>query len=74
MQALSLEFLTLTGLGRESLLQFKHFASGSLGLQPSSIRHHASRSQQKLSDLPPPRDASEDAYIPRSLNPCTAQQ
>jgi hypothetical protein len=46
MQALSLEFLTFTGLGRENLLQFKHFASGSLGLQPSNIRHHASRSQQ----------------------------
>jgi hypothetical protein len=52
MQALSLEFLTFTGLGKESLLQFKHFASGSFGLQPS-IRHHASRSQQKLNGLLP---------------------
>jgi hypothetical protein len=53
MQALSLEFLTFTGLGKENLLQFKHFASGSFGLQPSNIRHHANRSQQKLSGLPP---------------------
>jgi hypothetical protein len=60
MQALSLEFLTLTGLGRENLLQFRHFASGSLGLHPS-IRYHASRSQQKLSVLLPPKDASGGA-------------
>jgi len=56
MQALSFEFLTFTGLGRENLLQFRHFASGSLGLQPS-IRYHANRSQQKLSGLLPLRDA-----------------
>ena len=60
MQALSFEFLTLTGLGRENLLQFRHFASGSFGLHPS-IRYHASRSQQKLSGLLPPRDASGGA-------------
>jgi hypothetical protein len=52
MQALSLEFLTLTGLGSNRLLQLLHFASGSFGLQPSNIRHHANRSQQKLSGLP----------------------
>ncbi len=60
MQALSFEFLTLTGLGKENLLQFEHFASGSLGLQPS-IRHHANRSQQKLSDLPRLKGAWQDA-------------
>ena len=46
MQALSLEFLTFTGLGKENLLQFRHFASGSFGLQPRIIRL-SSRSQQK---------------------------
>jgi hypothetical protein len=61
MQALSLEFLTFTGLGKENLLQFKHFASGSFGLQPSNIRHHANRSQQKLSDLPRLKGAWQDA-------------
>lgn len=45
MQALSLLFLTLTGLGKENLLQFRHFASGSFGLQPRIIRL-LSRSQQ----------------------------
>jgi len=61
MQALSLEFLTFTGLGRENLLQFRHFASGSFGLQPSNIRHHANRSQQKLSGLLPLTNASGGA-------------
>jgi hypothetical protein len=46
MQALSLEFLTLTALGKKSLLQLLHFASGSFGLQPRIIRL-LSRSQQK---------------------------
>jgi hypothetical protein len=46
MQALSLEFLTLTALGKKSLLQLLHFASGSLGLQPRSIRLLSCRSQQ----------------------------
>ena len=46
MQALSLEFLTLTALGRKSLLQLLHFASGSFGLQPRIIRLLVSRSQQ----------------------------
>ena len=61
MQALSLEFLTLTGLGSNRLLQLLHFASGSFGLQPSNIRHHANRSQQKLSDLPRLKGAWQDA-------------
>ena len=52
MQALSLEFLTFTGLGKENLLQFRHFASGSLGLQPKSIRRTSCRSQQFWRDLP----------------------
>jgi hypothetical protein len=60
MQALSLEFLTFTGLGKENLLQFKHFASGSLGLQPS-IRLLSCRSQQKLSGLLPLINASGGA-------------
>lgn len=45
MQALSLEFLTLTALGKKSLLQLLHFASGSLGLQPRSIKYLSCRSQ-----------------------------
>jgi hypothetical protein len=61
MQALSLEFLTFTGLGKENLLQFIHFASGSLGLQPSNIRLLSCRSQQKLNDLPRLKDAWQDA-------------
>jgi len=60
MQALSLEFLTFTGLGRENLLQFRHFASGSFGLQPS-IRLLSCRSQQKLSGLLPLTNASVGA-------------
>ncbi len=60
MQALSLEFLTLTGLGSNRLLQLLHFASGSFGLQPS-IRFLAYRSQQKLSDLPRLKGAWQDA-------------
>jgi hypothetical protein len=46
MQALSLEFLTLTGLGSNRLLQLLHFASGYDGLQPKSIRRTSCRSQQ----------------------------
>jgi len=61
MQALSLEFLTLTGLGSNRLLQLLHFASDSFGLQPRSIRLLSCRSQQYLRDLIPPRDASENA-------------
>jgi hypothetical protein len=58
MQALSLEFLTLTALGKKSLLQFKHFASGSFGLQPRIIRLSSRIQQmqngqtQPTSDLP----------------------
>jgi hypothetical protein len=52
MQALSLEFLTLTGLGSNRLLQLLHFASGSLGLQPKSIRRTSCRSQQFWHGLP----------------------
>jgi hypothetical protein len=52
MQALSLEFLTFTGLGKENLLQFRHFASGSFGLQPKSIRRTSCRSQQFWHGLP----------------------
>ena len=51
MQALSLLFLTLTALGRKSLLQLLHFASGSFGLQPRIIRLLVSRSQRLLSGL-----------------------
>jgi hypothetical protein len=45
MQALSLLFLTLTALGKKSLLQLLHFASGSFGLQPRIIRCLSCRSQ-----------------------------
>ena len=57
MQALSLEFLTLTGLGSNRLLQLLHFASGSFGLQPSNIRLLSCRSQQFWRDLPHLKDA-----------------
>jgi hypothetical protein len=61
MQALSLLFLTLTALGKKSLLQLLHFASGSFGLQPRIIRFHADRSQHLLSGQPPQSNAHANA-------------
>ncbi len=39
MQALSLLFLTLTGLGSNRLLQLLHLASGCFGWQPRIMAH-----------------------------------